>query len=130
MENSRRNFLKKTITGSAALTIGGVLPGFSAKSYNRIAGANEKVLIGIMGVNSRGLAHAANCSKMSGCEIIHICDVDSRATAKCVDTVKKLQGSNPKPTPDFRKALEDKSLEAMFIATPDHWHAPAGILAC
>jgi predicted dehydrogenase len=88
------------------------------------------VLIGIMGVNSRGLAHATNCSKMPGCEIIHICDVDTRAMAKCIDTVKKLQGSNPKATPDFRKALEDKSLEAMFIATPDHWHAPAGILAC
>jgi predicted dehydrogenase len=130
MENSRRNFLKKTITGSAALTIGGVLPGFSAKSYNRIVGANEKVLIGIMGVNSRGLAHATNCSKMPGCEIIHICDVDTRAAAKCIDAVKKLQGSNPKATPDFRKALEDKSLEALFIATPDHWHAPAGILAC
>jgi predicted dehydrogenase len=130
MKNSRRNFLKNTITGSAALTIGGVLPGFSAKSYGRIIGANEKVLIGIMGVNSRGLAHATNCSKMPGCEIIHICDVDTRATAKCINTVKKLQGSNPKATPDFRKALEDKSLEAMFIATPDHWHAPAGILAC
>jgi predicted dehydrogenase len=130
MKDSRRNFLKKTITGSAALTIGGVLPAFSAKSYSRIIGANEKVLIGIMGVNSRGLAHATNCSKMPGCEIIHICDVDSRAIAKCIDTVKKIQGSNPKATPDFRKALEDKSLDAMFIATPDHWHAPAGILAC
>jgi predicted dehydrogenase len=130
MKDSRRNFLKKTITGSAALTIGGVLPGFSAKSYSRIIGANEKVLIAIMGVNSRGLAHATNCSKMSTCEIIHICDVDSRATEKCIGTVKKIAGNTPKATPDFRKALEDKSLDALFIAAPDHWHVPAGILAC
>ena len=130
MTNTRRNFLKKTMAGSAALTLGGVLPGFSAKSYNRILGANEKVPIGIMGVNSRGLAHATNCAKMAGCEIIHICDVDSRAIAKCINEVKKLNGGNPRATPDFRKALEDKSLEAMFVATPDHWHAPAGILAC
>ena len=55
MENNRRDFIKKTITGAAALSFGGILPGFNAKSYASIMGANERIQIGMMGVNSRGL---------------------------------------------------------------------------
>jgi NADH/NAD ratio-sensing transcriptional regulator Rex len=78
--NSRRDFLKKAATGTAAVTIGGVLPGFSARSYNRIAGSNGMVRISVMGVNSRGRALAVNFAKQQNCEVRHICDVDSRAT--------------------------------------------------
>ncbi|MGN6495446.1 MAG: Gfo/Idh/MocA family oxidoreductase [Agriterribacter sp.] len=130
MQDSRRDFLKKSLAASAAVSIGGVLPGFTAKSYARIPGANERIQVGIMGVHARGLALAQNFASQKNCEIIHICDVDSQSMQKCVDTVKKLQGTAPKGTDDFRKALEDKALEAMVIATPDHWHAPAAILSC
>lgn len=130
MRNSRRRFLKNSIGASAAVTIGGILPGFSAKSYAAIMGANERIKVGIMGVNARGLALAKNYARQQNCEIIHICDVDSRAMAKCIAEVEGIQHKRPAATPDFRKALEDKSLEAMVIATPDHWHAPAAILSC
>lgn len=130
MEDSRRDFIKKTIAASAAISLGGILPAFSAKSYGSIIGANERIKVGIMGVNARGLALARNFSQQKNCEVIYISDVDSRAMETCIGTVEKIQNSRPKGAPDFRKALEDKSLEAMVIATPDHWHAPAAILAC
>jgi len=130
MEDSRRDFIKKTVATSAAVSFGGILPGFSAKSYASILGANERIKVGIMGVHARGLALADNYARQKNCEIIYICDVDSQSMNKCIDTVEKIQNSRPKAIPDFRKALEDKFLDAMVIATPDHWHAPAAILAC
>ncbi len=126
---NRRNFIKKAVAGSAVLSVGGILPGFSAKSYARIIGANEKVTVGIMGVNSRGLALATTYAVQPNCEIISISDVDSRAAEKCIAETEALQKSRPKSIPDFRKALDDKNLDAFIIAAPDHWHAPAAILA-
>ncbi|GAB3915637.1 Gfo/Idh/MocA family protein [Larkinella terrae] len=127
---SRREFIKKTVAGTTALSLGGILPGFSPKSYGNILGANERIKVAVMGVNSRGFALASNFALQKNCEVIHICDVDSRAADKAIATVADLQKSRPKATPDFRNALEDKDLEAMVVATPDHWHAPAAILAC
>lgn len=119
------------VAGSlSAASFGGVLPGFSAASYARIPGANERIKVGIMGVHARGLALAQNYAKQKNCEILYICDVDSQSMDHAIGVVEKIQNSRPKGAPDFRKALEDKSLEAMVIATPDHWHAPAAILAC
>ena len=128
-DDTRRTFIKKAITGTAVLSAGGVLPGFSARSYARILGANEKVRVGMMGVNSRGLALAGNFALQPNCEVISVSDVDSRAADKCLATVGKIQQSTPKNQPDFRKALEDKDVDALVIAAPDHWHAPAAILA-
>ena len=128
-KHSRRKFLKQAATGTAALSMTGMMSTLSAKSYSRILGANEKVTIGIMGVNSRGLALASTFAVQPDCEIISISDVDTRAADKCIATVDGLQQSRPKAIPDFRKALEDKDLDALIIAAPDHWHAPAAILA-
>ena len=130
MQDSRRDFIKKTMAASAAVSLGGILPSFGAKSYASIMGANERIRVGIMGVHARGLALSKNYAQQKNCEIISISDVDSQSMNKCIDTVEKIQNKRPKAVPDFRKALEDKSLEAMVIATPDHWHAPAAILAC
>jgi predicted dehydrogenase len=128
-ENGRRDFIKKTVAGSALLTFGGILPGFTPKSYARIAGANEKVRVGMMGVNSRGFALASNYALQPNCEIISVSDVDTRAAAKCISAVEGIQKSKPADIPDFRKALENKDLDALVVAAPDHWHAPAAILA-
>jgi predicted dehydrogenase len=130
MKDSRRKFIKKTMTASAVISLGGILPGFSAKSYASILGANDRIKVGIMGVHARGLALAENYAKQKNCEVIYVCDVDRQSMDKCIGVVEKIQNQRPKAAPDFRKALEDKSLEAMVIATPDHWHAPAAILAC
>jgi predicted dehydrogenase len=128
-ENSRRAFIKKTVAGTAALYAGGVLPGFSAGSYGRIIGANERINVCIMGVNSRGSAHAKNFARQENCSVIHICDVDSRAIDKTVGIVNDVAGYKPKGFKDIRKSLEDKKLDAVVVATPDHWHAPAALMA-
>ena len=67
MEDSRRDFIKKTIAASAALSLGGVLPSFGAKSYGNILGANERIKVGIMGVHARGLALAKNYAQQKNC---------------------------------------------------------------
>jgi predicted dehydrogenase len=130
MTNSRRDFIKKTSGAAAAVSLGGILPGFSASSYRNILGANEKINVASMGVNSRGLAVAKNFAAQKDCELLHVCDVDSRAAATCIDAVEKIQQKRPAATPDFRKALEDKNVDVLIVTAPDHWHAPAGILAC
>ncbi|MCE5347662.1 MAG: Gfo/Idh/MocA family oxidoreductase [Bacteroidales bacterium] len=129
MENNRRDFIKKAAAGVAAVSVGGILPGFSAKSYGSIFGANDRINIAMMGVNSRGLALAGTFANQENAEIIYVCDVDSRAEAKCSDAIEKLKNKRPKAMPDFRKALESRDLDAIVIAAPDHWHAPSAILA-
>jgi len=127
--NSRREFLKKSAAASAVALAGGILPGFSARSYGRIIGANEKIRISMMGVNSRGKALADNYAKQPNFEVIHVCDVDSRAKEKCIASVQKIQDKLPLGFGDFRKSLESKDVDGMVIAAPDHWHAPAALLA-
>ena len=129
MNDSRRSFIKKAAAGSAAVMMGGILPGFSAESYRRIVGANDKIRASIMGVNSRGNALAQNFAFQKECDLLHICDVDSRAITKCMANVAKVQDNKPKGFGDFRKSLESKDIDLMIIATPDHWHAPAALLA-
>jgi predicted dehydrogenase len=130
MKNSRRDFLKKASLGSAALTIGGIAPGLDARSYSRVTGANNRIRIAHIGVNSRGDELAKKVINQKNTEIIYICDVDERAMAKTIGTVTSANFPAPKGEKDFRIALKDKSLDAVIIATPDHWHAPATILAC
>ena len=126
---NRREFLKKMAMGTAALSVGGVLPGFSAESYKNIVGANEKIRIGGMGVNSRGLAITRGLAFEKSCEVNGICDVDSRAQRKAIAEVEKYAGNTPKAYTDIRKMLESKDFDALYIATPDHWHAPAALMA-
>src|SRR5687768_1522500 len=130
MINTRRQFIKKASSCAAAVTFGAVLPGFSARSYRNILGANEKIMVACMGVNSRGLAVGTNFAAQKNAEVLHVCDVDSRAADKCIGEIEKIQQRRPLASPDFRKALEDKNLDVLIVTAPDHWHAPAAILAC
>ncbi len=129
MDNSKRDFVKKTVLGTSVLSFGGILPGFSAKSYARIVGANNKIVVSMMGVNSRGKALAKNFAFQENSEVAHICDVDSRAITSCIEAIKDRQTIVPKGFVDFRKSLESKDIDALVIAAPDHWHAPASLLA-
>ena len=126
---SRRSFFKKTGAGAVGLTIGGVLPGFSASAYSRIMGANDRINVAVKGVFSRGDALARNFARQTACEVATICDVDTRAIEKCIENVKPLQSRTPKGEKDYRRVLEDKQVDAVVIATPDHWHAPGALLA-
>lgn len=127
--NSRRDFIRNSALISAAAVAGGVLPGFSPASYRRIIGANEKIRVSVMGVNSRGLALAQNFAYQNECDVLHICDVDSRAIEKCQAAVQKIQELKPEGIADFRKSLASKDIDALVVAAPDHWHAPAALLA-
>jgi len=126
--NSRRDFIKRTAGISIAATFGGILPGYSALSYRRIIGSNERIRVSVMGVNSRGFQLAGQFSGQKNCEVIHICDVDSRAIGKTIKNVYEIRGNKPTGFSDFRKSLESKEVDALVVAAPDHWHAPATLL--
>ncbi len=119
----RRDFLKR----SSLLTAGVI----AAPHLLRGAGSpNQKVMIGIIGCNGRGMDHIGEFLAVPNVEIAGVCDVDSRAVAKGVAAVARKQSNQPRGIKDLRRMLEDKALDAVSIATPDHWHAPAAILAC
>ena len=129
--STRREFIKNVAVGASALSVGGVLPAFSAKSYKNIVGANQQIRVGVMGVNSRGNALAKGFAneKDRGCIVTDICDVDSRALERCIQAVTEVAGNKPEGHRDIRKMLEKKDIDAVVIATPDHWHAAGAVLA-
>ena len=126
---SRRSFVKKTTQGSTFIVFGGVLPQFSAKSYGRILGSNSRFNVSVMGLNSRGSRLAKNFANQKKCDVIHVCDVDSRAKTKSISELSGIQKVKTKGYGDFRKSLESKDVDILVIAAPDHWHAPASIMA-
>ncbi len=127
--DNRRDFIKKSAASSAGIAIGATA--FSAKSYANIIGANDKIHVAVIGVNGRGNSMAGTIAKQKNTEVSCICDVDSRAIPKAMKAVEKAgQESKPKSEKDCRKVMEDKSIDAIYIATPDHWHAPLTIMGC
>lgn len=125
MNNERRSFIKKVAVGST-----GAIVGLPLLSNANIIGANERVRLAIMGVNSRGNSLARSLAGLSNVEIAYICDVDKKAVEKGINTVKKITDKAPTGVEDFRKALDDKTIDGLVVAAPDHWHAPATIMAC
>jgi predicted dehydrogenase len=91
---------------------------------------SEKLVIGLMGVNGRGAAIAKGMIASGGAEIAYVCDVDSRAAEKVQTFVGQSQSHLPRSVNDFRRILDDRSVDALICAAPNHWHAPATILAC
>ena len=123
MDKSRRTFIKKSALGATTLAFG-----LNAASYARIIGANDRVNFAIAGINSRGKALTAAALDVENCTVTHLCDVDSRVLATVKASVKESTGKAPKTYDDIRKLLESKDVDALAIATPDHWHAPMAIM--
>jgi hypothetical protein len=126
MESSltRRDFLKSTARTTAGLgTLSGMA--FGTRS-DRIFGANDRVRVAVCGLHGRGKDHLDAFSHVPGVEIAALCDVDENVLRKRQGEV----GSNPQIYIDVRKLLEDKSIDAISIATPNHWHALIAIWAC
>ena len=124
---TRRNFIKKTSVGTAAVTLGGLV--FPNSSYASILGANDHINCAIIGVRSRAKAHVMAINRDKNAKIIYSCDVDDVILKEHNEWCQKEIGYIPKNEKDFRKVLEDKDVDAVFIATPEHWHAPMAIMA-
>src|SRR6201987_3041501 len=120
---TRREFLDALAVGAAGLAVG-----TTAKSYGQIVGSNDRLNFAIIGLNGRAYAHLSSLkANKSAARISHVCDVDSNILKKFADSVQKEMGESPAADKDFRKILEQKDVDAITIATPDHWHAPMAI---
>jgi predicted dehydrogenase len=128
--DSRREFIKKAVAGTVGLTAGVNVLSSSARSYSSVSGSNKLVKVAIVGCNGRGSSMAATFASQPDTEVKYICDVDEKALQKGIKAVQKVTGKEPVAIKDFRKVLDDKELDALYIATPDHWHAPAAIICC
>jgi predicted dehydrogenase len=94
-------------------------------------GANEKANIGVIGIGGRGRSHVTRYAKLDGFHVGALCDVDTAQTERGAQMLKKDgQEQAPKIYQDLRKLFEDKDIDAVSIATPNHWHALSTIWAC
>jgi len=134
---NRRRFLKKSAVTTGLLTAApAVINGFTRNSPNErvnvavigVSGGNRERVRGI--ISGRGMVHIRNYARMPNVRVTAICDVDERLLFPVADEVEKLSGAKPKAETDFRKLLEDKDIDAVSIATPDHWHALQTIWGC
>ncbi|MGA9407064.1 MAG: Gfo/Idh/MocA family oxidoreductase [Bacteroidota bacterium] len=121
---TRREFLRGTTIVAA-----GLAAGLNAKSYSRIIGANERVNFAVIGLHGRGYAHLESLAANRNATISHVCDVDSRELDKFSVAVQNKTGRAPTRVQDFRKLLDSDDVDAVSIATPDHWHTPMAIMA-
>jgi len=123
----RRSFLRKT-SGFLGLSMAGGFPAVHAAG-GRLP-ASERVRVAVIGVNGRGNNLLRTFASMKEVEIASICDVDSRVLNRRISETKKDGRQNPAALGDFRKAIDDKSIDAIVLGTPDHWHALPTIFAC
>jgi len=122
----RRDFLKQaSVVGIGALAASrGIGPLFAFHGS-----PGEKLRVAVMGLNGRGMVHVKGFATNPYTAVSYLCDVDSKVLAKAAAESAKWQSPPPKTVTDFRRVLEDKSVDVLAIATPDHWHAAATILA-
>ena len=127
-EVSRRGFIK----GATGLTAGAVLGlGVLKRSTAAWAGANDRIRVAVIGTKGRGRSHISELGALEGVEITTICDIDENISAeKAKWMVQDLKFKQPKIEFDLRKVLDDKEIDVVSIATPNHWHSLAGIWAC
>jgi predicted dehydrogenase len=118
---NRREFLKQSAGTAATL---------AALGSTRAAGANDRVIVGVMGIGGRGTAVAGMFAARKDVEIAWVSDPDSRRFAYARKVIEDAQGRPVKFAQDFRRVLEDRAVDVLINATPDHWHALGTILAC
>jgi predicted dehydrogenase len=123
MAVTRRQFLDTLAAGAATLAVQS-----TAKSYSQIMGSNERLNFAVIGLHGRAYAHLSSLrANQAAARITHVCDVDSNTLAKFAADTQQMMGSAPATDKDFRRILERKDVDAITIATPDHWHTPMAI---
>jgi predicted dehydrogenase len=123
----RRDFVTRSAgvlaTTSAATKI--------AEGFSILQGRpNETIRVAVVGVRGQGNAHIREYLRMENVEIAALCDIDNSVMARRADEIEKASGKRPKGYVDLRKLLEDRSIDAISVATPNHWHSLMGIWAC
>jgi len=116
--DNRRTFLQ---TAAAAVLARPAFP---------VLGANDRVNLAVVGIGGRGRDHIDEFAKLADCRIVAVCDVDQAGRERGVAQVEKLLGSKPKQYADMRELFQDKEVDAVSFATPNHWHALGTIWAC
>jgi predicted dehydrogenase len=131
---NRRHFLQDTAALAASLA---AIPAIAARGDEidkdddaKPAGPNDTLRVAVCGVNSRGMDHVQNWCRLKDVRLTTICDIDLNTTARAQKAVTKRYGSEPKVVQDVRRVLDDPSIDAISIATPNHWHALMAIWAC
>lgn len=119
---SRRKFIKASSVATTA-----VLAGAASQD---VLGASERIILGLIGPGGMGTNLLRSFLTLPNTSIAYVCDVDERRMNAAAEEVEKASGKRPKAVKDMRRIFEDKAVDAVVIATPDHWHAPATILAC
>ncbi|MBV8550385.1 MAG: Gfo/Idh/MocA family oxidoreductase [Acidobacteriaceae bacterium] len=118
---ARREFLKATTAAAASLA--------TAASAKQVRGANDRIRIAVIGVRGRGWDHVRGYQHIPGVEIAYFCDVDENVLRKRLADAEEMGIKKPQTYIDVRKLLEDKNVDAVSIATPNHWHSLMGIWA-
>ena len=127
-KTTRRKFLQTTAVGTTGILLG--CASVSAKSYNRIIGANDRIQVAIAGLGRRVNAiYAPLAIKSNNVDLVYLCDVMTSQREKAAGIVGERIGSKPKLENDIRRVLDDKTVDAIFNLTPDHWHALGSIMA-
>jgi predicted dehydrogenase len=120
MSTARRTFLKEVGLGAATLACaGGAVPAAGAR----------RLVVAVIGTGGMGSHHVRQLASRPDAEVAYVCDVDQNRLNAAASSVESASGKAPKTARDLRQVLDDRAVEAVFIATPDHWHAPAAILA-
>ncbi|RYC66854.1 Gfo/Idh/MocA family protein [Spirosoma sordidisoli] len=120
---SRRKFIQTAVAGSAVLGLPTIIP-------SRAFGANDRLRVAVIGINGRGKDHIAGFSKLDNVEVATLCDVDNVVLQKGAADFEAKYKRKLKTEQDLRKVYDDKDIDAVSIATPNHWHALAAIWAC
>jgi len=130
MAITRRQFVQDTAAASAMLAAMGTSIRSSADEKAAKASANDTLIVGVMGVNGRGRGLARGFAARPDVAVAYICDVDQRAIDNTLKLLSEAGGKKAQGVKDFRRILDDESVDALVIAAPDHWHGPATIQAC
>ena len=127
----RRDFIKKGLVGTAGIAIGGM--GLSARSYGNIIGSNDRLNVCVIGIRGQGELHInrwASLKDFHNVRIKTLCDVDEQYHAPRAKLAEELTGHRPGTEWDMRRVFDDKEIDAVSFATPNHWHALGTIWAC
>lgn len=127
---NRRQFLKNSILTTASLSLAPTLARAQSNPANaQVIGANDDIRVAVVGLNGRGKNHLDNLSNLKGVRVVAVCDVDRAVLDKIGAYTKEKYNVTPQVYQDYRKLLENKDIDAVTLATPNHWHSLGGIWA-